>query len=99
MNKGDEIRDDISKDVVMVKKYGLKGDEQKRIERGDPYVVRIKMPRNEEVRLNDIIRGWVVVNTNNMDDKVIFKSDGTPTYHLANVVDDFLMKISLFHHQ
>ena len=52
------------------------------------------MPRNEEVKLNDIIRGWVVVNTNNMDDKVIFKSDGMPTYHLANVVDDYTMKIS-----
>ena len=67
---------------------------KKRIVAGDPYVIRIKMPRNEEVRLNDIIRGWVVVNTNNMDDKVIFKSDGMPTYHLANVVDDYTMKIS-----
>jgi len=46
------------------------------------------------VKLNDIIRGWVVVNTNNMDDKVIFKSDGMPTYHLANIVDDYMMKIS-----
>jgi len=67
---------------------------QKRILSGEKYVVRIKMPRNEEVKFNDVIRGWVVVNTNNMDDKVIFKSDGMPTYHLANVVDDFLMKIS-----
>ena len=66
----------------------------KRIKNGVPYVIRIKMPRNEEVKLNDIIRGWVVVNTNNMDDKVIFKSDGMPTYHLANVIDDYLMKIS-----
>jgi glutamyl-tRNA synthetase len=66
----------------------------KRMEAGEAYVIRIKMPRNEEVKLNDIIRGWVVVNTNNMDDKVIFKSDGMPTYHLANVVDDYLMKIS-----
>ena len=66
----------------------------KRMDAGEPYVIRIKMPRNEEVKLNDIIRGWVVVNTNNMDDKVIFKSDGMPTYHLANVVDDYTMKIS-----
>jgi len=66
----------------------------KRIKSGDSYVIRIKIPRNEEIRLNDIIRGWVVVNTNNMDDKVIFKSDGMPTYHLANVVDDYNMKIS-----
>ena len=67
---------------------------KKRIDAGDPYVIRIKMPRNEDIKLNDIIRGWVVVNSNNMDDKVIFKSDGMPTYHLANVVDDYTMKIS-----
>ncbi len=67
---------------------------KRRIDNGNAYVIRIKMPRNEEVKLNDIIRGWVVVNTNNMDDKVIFKSDGMPTYHLANVVDDYTMKIS-----
>ncbi len=66
----------------------------KRIKAGVPYVIRVKMPRNEEVKLHDVIRGWVVVNTNNMDDKVIFKSDGMPTYHLANVVDDYTMKIS-----
>ena len=46
------------------------------------------------MKIHYVIRGWVVVNTNNMDDKVIFKSDGMPTYHLANVVDDYLMKIS-----
>ena len=73
----------------------LSEDELKeRLERGDPYVIRIKMPRNEEVRIQDIIRGWVVVNTTNLDDKVIFKSDGMPTYHLANVVDDHLMQIT-----
>ena len=73
----------------------LSQDEVKeRLEAGEPYVIRIKIPRNEEVKINDIIRGWVVVNTNNLDDKVIFKSDGMPTYHLANVVDDHLMEIS-----
>ncbi len=66
----------------------------KRMQLGAPYVIRLKMPRNKEIRLNDIIRGWVVVNSNNIDDKVLFKSDGMPTYHLANVVDDYLMKIS-----
>ena len=65
-----------------------------RLNNNERYVIRIKMPRNEEVKIHDVIRGWVVVNTNNMDDKVIFKSDGMPTYHLANVVDDYLMKIS-----
>lgn len=59
-----------------------------------PYVIRMKMPRNRDIRFEDMIRGWVTVNTNNLDDKVLFKSDGMPTYHLANIVDDHLMKIS-----
>lgn len=67
---------------------------QKRLEANQPYVIRVKMPRNEEVRFKDVIRGWVVVNTNNLDDKVLFKSDGMPTYHLANIVDDHLMEIT-----
>lgn len=67
---------------------------QKRLDNDEPYVVRIKLPRKEEVRFHDIIRGWVVVHTSAMDDKVLFKSDGMPTYHLANVVDDYLMKIT-----
>jgi glutamyl-tRNA synthetase len=60
----------------------------------EPYVIRMKMPRNQDVRFHDLIRGWVVVNTNNLDDKVLFKSDGMPTYHLANIVDDHTMAIS-----
>lgn len=69
-------------------------DVKKRLDNGDQYVIRMKMPRNMDVRFEDIIRGWVVVNTNNLDDKVLFKSDGMPTYHLANIVDDHLMEIS-----
>lgn len=61
---------------------------------GMPYVVRFKMPVNEEIKMNDIIRGEVIVNTDTLDDKVLFKSDGMPTYHLANIVDDHLMEIS-----
>jgi glutamyl-tRNA synthetase len=81
--------------TTMQNSLALSEDEVKiRMDAGETYVIRIKMPRNEEVKLNDIIRGWVVVNTNNMDDKVIFKSDGMPTYHLANIVDDYMMKIS-----
>ena len=67
---------------------------EERLAKGDPYVIRMKMPRNEDVRFHDLIRGWVVVNTNNLDDKVLFKSDGMPTYHLANIVDDYTMQIS-----
>jgi glutamyl-tRNA synthetase len=67
---------------------------KKRIDEGEPYVIRIKIPRKEEVRFHDVIRGWVVVHSSQMDDKVLFKSDGMPTYHLANIVDDYKMKIT-----
>ena len=67
---------------------------KKKLDAGESYVIRIKLPRNEEVRVKDIIRGWVVVNSSQMDDKVLFKSDGMPTYHLANIVDDYLMQIT-----
>jgi glutamyl-tRNA synthetase len=73
----------------------LPEDEVKRkLESGEPFVVRIKLPRKEEVKFHDEIRGWVSFNTSQMDDKVLYKSDGMPTYHMANVVDDYLMQIS-----
>ncbi len=73
----------------------LPSDEvQRRIDANEPYVIRMKMPRNKDIRFEDAIRSWVVVNTNNIDDKVLFKSDGMPTYHLANIVDDHAMNIS-----
>ena len=61
---------------------------------GTPYVIRLKVPRNEEIRFHDIIRGWVVVNSTQVDDKVLIKSDGMPTYHMAHIVDDIEMEIS-----
>ena len=73
----------------------LSADEVKeRLARGDEHVIRLKVPRHVEVRFEDIIRGWVVVHSANIDDKVLFKSDGMPTYHLANIVDDHLMRIT-----
>ncbi|RTY85218.1 glutamate--tRNA ligase [Flavobacterium sp. LS1P28] len=66
----------------------------KRIADGEHYVIRFKTPVNETLHLNDIIRGDVKFETNLLDDKVLFKSDGMPTYHLANIVDDHLMKTS-----
>lgn len=73
----------------------LPEDEVKeRLASGEPYVIRVKIPRKEEVRLNDMIRGWVLVHSNTLDDKVLMKSDGMPTYHLANIVDDHLMGIT-----
>jgi len=80
---------------TMKNSISLSEDEVKqRIDAGDPFTIRIKMPRNEDVRFHDEIRGWVTVNTSNLDDKVIYKSDGMPTYHLANIVDDHMMEIS-----
>ncbi|MEZ5104593.1 MAG: glutamate--tRNA ligase [Draconibacterium sp.] len=68
---------------------------QQRIEAGENFVIRFKMPENEDVTEEDIIRGPVTFNTTkSLDDKVLFKSDGMPTYHLANVVDDHLMEIT-----
>ena len=67
---------------------------QRLLASGEPYVVRFKMPENQEIVMEDLIRGTVKVNSSLLDDKVLFKSDGMPTYHLANVVDDYLMEIS-----
>ena len=62
--------------------------------RSQPYVIRFLMPRGREVRFYDEIRGWVSFHTRELDDKVLLKSDGMPTYHLANVVDDHLMGVT-----
>ncbi len=67
---------------------------QKRIKAGEKYVVRFKSPENETIILSDLIRGKIKIDTNVLDDKILFKSDGIPTYHLANIVDDHLMEIS-----
>jgi len=86
---------DAASRMSMKNSLTLSADEvQKRLDAGENHVIRIKLPRKEEVRFYDEVRGWVVVHTNQMDDKVLLKADGMPTYHLANVVDDYLMKIS-----
>jgi len=73
----------------------LPEDEVKKLlQSGAKHVIRLKVPRNEEIRFHDIIRGWVTVNSSQVDDKVLLKSDGMPTYHLAHIVDDIEMKIS-----
>ena len=71
-----------------------KKEVDEKLKSGESYVVRFKMPENTSVTENDIIRGEVTFNTSVLDDKVIFKADGMPTYHLANVVDDHLMEIT-----
>jgi glutamyl-tRNA synthetase len=65
-----------------------------KIENGDNYVIRFKSPENETLQMHDEIRGAIAIDTNTLDDKILFKSDGMPTYHLANIVDDYLMQIS-----
>ncbi|MEX2369388.1 MAG: glutamate--tRNA ligase [Bacteroidales bacterium] len=67
---------------------------RERIERGDPFVIRFKFLEGKPVEMEDLIRGDVTVDSSTLDDKILFKSDGMPTYHLANVVDDYEMKIS-----
>ncbi|WP_422858192.1 glutamate--tRNA ligase [Flagellimonas sp. S174] len=67
---------------------------QKKVNAGEDYVIRFKSPKDQELILHDSIRGEITIDTNILDDKVLFKSDGMPTYHLANIVDDHLMEIS-----
>ena len=67
---------------------------QTKLEAGEDYVIRFKSPQDETLHLTDIIRGDIKIDTNILDDKVLFKSDGMPTYHLANIVDDHLMEIT-----
>ncbi|RKD33810.1 glutamate--tRNA ligase [Thermohalobacter berrensis] len=67
---------------------------KKRIEAGEKYTVRLKLPTNKDITFTDLIRGKITINTKDIDDQVLLKSDGFPTYHLAVVVDDHLMKIT-----
>lgn len=67
---------------------------QSRIDSGQAYAIRFKTPENQIIKLKDLIRGEISIDSNTLDDKVLFKSDGMPTYHLANIVDDHLMKIT-----
>ncbi len=81
--------------LMMKNSLSMSAEECKtRIDKGEDFVIRIKMPENEKIHVKDLIRGDVVFESNLLDDKVLYKSDGMPTYHLANIVDDHLMEIS-----
>mgnify|MGYP003803912849 CR=1 FL=1 len=67
---------------------------QKRVAEGESYVIRLKVPENQTITFTDLIRGQITFNSNLIDDQILLKSDGYPTYHLAVVVDDHLMKIT-----
>ncbi len=71
-----------------------KAETDRRIAAGEPWVIRLKVEENETIHIQDLIRGEVNFQTSELDDKVLLKSDGMPTYHLANIVDDHLMKIT-----
>lgn len=71
-----------------------KDEVDKLLEQGVPYVIRIKVPHQEDIRFHDLVRGWVKTPSDALDDKVLMKADGIPTYHFANVVDDYLMQIT-----
>ena len=81
----DQLRNSLNLDETLVKEL---------LENGTPYVIRIKMPADETISFNDMIRGYVSFDTGLVDDKVLLKADGMPTYHLAVVVDDYQMKIT-----
>ncbi|MBR6162216.1 MAG: glutamate--tRNA ligase [Bacteroidales bacterium] len=86
---------DASTRMGMVNSLSLPAEEvAARIASGAPYVVRFKYPADLDIHVHDLIRGEVVINSNLLDDKVLYKSDGMPTYHLANIVDDHTMKIT-----
>ena len=85
-----EVREQLATSLHLSKE-----EVEERIARGDQWVVRFKMPENEVVKMDDLIRGHVEINTSTLDDKVLYKSaDALPTYHLANIVDDHLMEVS-----
>lgn len=69
-------------------------DAKKRVEAGESHVVRLKLPADKEIVIDDMVRGRVVMNTNDSDDQVLLKADGFPTYHMAVIVDDHLMGIT-----
>ncbi len=80
---------------AMRNQYTLGEEETKRLlDDGAMHVIRLKVPLHQDVRFSDIIRGEVIVNGREIDDQILLKSDGFPTYHLANVVDDHLMEIT-----
>ena len=96
----DELRKEQQAKGMPVTKYdrhclNLTHDEiQKRLDAGEKYVIRLKVPDNEEVGFHDLVLGDIKFNTNDIDDQVLLKADGFPTYHLGVVVDDNLMKIN-----
>ncbi len=94
-----QLRESLQKQKLQTKYdkhdlYLTKDEINKKLSDSTPYVIRLNVPASGKVVVNDLIRGRVEFNTNIIDDQILIKSDGFPTYHLANVVDDHLMKIT-----
>lgn len=88
-------RYDANTRLAMKNSFTLEADEvQQKLDKGEPYVVRLRVPENEQVRFDDLVRGTVTFASSEVDDQILLKSDGMPTYHMANVVDDHLMGIT-----
>ena len=83
------VREGLDNSLKLTKKQT-----RERLDSGEPYTVRLKVPRDEQITIHDRVRGDVTFRTNELDDKIMLKADGMPTYHLANVVDDRLMRIT-----
>src|SRR5699024_8034073 len=95
----DDLRNTQKADGLMPKYDGLcRGisleEARKRVAAGEPHVIRLKLPANEDITFNDAIKGKITINTKDMDDQVLIKADGFPTYHFAVVIDDHEMGIT-----
>lgn len=88
------VYNNVSRETLNNSIYLSKKEVDEKIEVGDKFVIRFKTPKDQKLILDDMIRGEIIIDTNTLDDKILFKSDGMPTYHLANIVDDHLMEIS-----
>ncbi|MGY5355296.1 glutamate--tRNA ligase [Wenyingzhuangia sp. IMCC45467] len=93
-NKSVFIYNNVSRETLNNSIHLSKEEVDQKLANGDKYVIRFKTPKDQKLILDDMIRGEIIIDTNTLDDKILFKSDGMPTYHLANIVDDHLMKIS-----
>ena len=80
--------------IMFKNSLSLKKEESEKLLKEKKFVVRLKVEPNKEVAVDDLLRGKIKINSNNLDDKILIKEDGLPTYHFANVVDDYLMKIT-----
>lgn len=95
----DNLREQQKADGMMPRYDGLcrgisREEAEERVANGEKHVIRIKLPANKDIHFNDAIKGHISINTNDMDDQVLIKSDGFPTYHFAVVVDDHDMEIT-----